>query len=682
VPTRELIGDHALRPVLDVATQLPQSAWTPILAPLAAAALTSFNQPQIDKAGAADDPLDKPLSIPPHTHPVGPMTRARQRRIAAVFASAQLAGVCAVAVRAGPAREAWAAGIALPGGGHLYNRDPARFAVTAAAFGLTGVLWFGTGNHVAPPLVWAGSAALAAKRAGRSSKHWRSTPFVIAAAVAVTAAELVRERRQQFKEQKAQAEAANQLLAVTVPPLRGADRPDVHAIDEMDEIPLALARRFVDTAFMPLDDWSEWDMIEQFQTGAVRYQIDHMVYTIALQKFTRTPAFRGYQDEAMRRLIDKYQQKRVWSYWAYENLWGNLEWNPDPARKQNIMLTGFFALSLGAFQTVTGDYRHEREGEIEFVWSDKRRYPYSYDTLCASLTADYLKSPWGLVVCEPNWIFSPCNMRGAAGLRIHDRLHGTHYWDMIKDGYYRGMEQEFVRPDGTLNFYRSARTGIGLASSGFATDLRPTLPHVADRAWTMLRAAYEERDGKLVTPLAGRDKLLDTGNYAFHPLKAYAYLIEEAREVGDDQAAEAAWEEVQQRIDMRIDDRGWLVVDGASVAAHLALARSLNGRKSGWLDLITRGMPEAWANGPQVESVPYPAVMVSRAVTDGQALDAVFRSTNGGGRFDVELSQLRPDAEYDLTGATAPSLVADGHGRATVEVELNGRQELRLTPRG
>ena len=214
------------------------------------------------------------------------------------------------------------------------------------------------------------------------------------------------------------------------------------------------------------------------------------------------------------------------------------------------------------------------------------------------------------------------------------------------------MEQEFVRPDGTLNFYRSARTGIGLASSGFATDLRPTLPHVADRAWTMLRSAYEERDGKLVTPLLGPRQAARHRQLRFHPLKAYAYLIEEAREVGDDEAAEAAWDEVQQRIDMKIDDRGWLVVDGASMASHLALARSLNGRKSGWLDLITRGMPDAWLNGPQIESVPYPAVMVSRAVNDGDALDAVIRSTNGGGRFDVELSQLRPNGEYDVTGGT------------------------------
>ena len=125
---------------------------------------------------------------------------------------------------------------------------------------------------------------------------------------------------------------------------------------------------------------------------------------------------------------------------------------------------------------------------------------------------------------------------------IHDRLHGTHYWDMIKDGYFRGMEQEFVRPDGMLNFYRSARTGIGQNGASFSSDLRPVAPHLADRGWVLLRAAFQEHDGKLVTPLASRDKLLDTGNYSFHPLKSYTYIIDEAREAGDEEAAVAAWD--------------------------------------------------------------------------------------------------------------------------------------------
>jgi hypothetical protein len=663
-----------------VLAQIPRSPWTPILGPLVAAGLTTINQPQIDKAGAAEDPLERALTIPEHDRPVGPMTRARQRRLAAIFAAAQAAGIGAVLADAGPAGEAWATGVMLPGAGFIYTRDPARFLVSSAAFGLAGVLWFGTGNHVAPPAVWLGAAAAAANRATRRDKRWRGAPYAVAALTAAAAYEQLRERRSRFRAQKEQATAANELLRTAVPPLRGADRPAIQAAGEMSDEAIALTRRFVDTAFKDLDDWSDWDVIEQFQPAALRYQIDHLVYTMALQKFTRTPAFRGYHDEAMRRLIDKYQRKKVWSYWAWENLWGNLEWNPDPARKQNIMLTGFFALSLGSYQTVTGDYRHSQSGAIEFVWNDKRRYPYTYDSLCASLTADYLKSPWGLVVCEPNWIYSICNMRGAEGLRIHDRLHGTHYWSMIKDGYFRGMEQEFVRPDGLLNFYRSARTGIGQNGASFSTDLRPIAPHLADRGWTLLRSAFQERDGRLVTPLASREKLLDTGNYSFHPLKSYTYIIDEAREAGDEQAAEAAWNEVKDRIDMSVDGSGWMQIQGASLSALTGLLRALVGRKGGWLDMVEKGMPPAWQEGPQLEAVPYPDAMVALAVTDGDALDVTLRATNGAKRISVELSQLRPQSSYALNGAVESSLVADGRGRASVLVDLDRRRELRIVP--
>jgi hypothetical protein len=78
--------------------------------------------------------------------------------------------------------------------------------------------------------------------------------------------------------------------------------------------------------------------------------------------------------------------------------------------------------------------------------------------------------------------------------------------------------------------------------------------------------------------------------------------------------------------------------------------------------------------------VPYPQVLVSRAVTDGQALDAVLRSTNGGGRVAVELSQLRPGSEYTVTGGVDSTVKADDQGRASVQVDLNGRSELRVAP--
>ena len=492
--------------------------------------------------------------------------------------------------------------------------------------------------------------------------------------------EQLRERRKRFKAQQKQAEAANELLRTAVPPLRGDDRPPVHVADEMGDEALALTRRFVDMAYQPLDDWSDWDVIEQFQPAALRYQIDHLIYTMALQKYARTPAFRGYHDEAMRLLVEKYQQKKVWSYWAYENLWGNLEWNPDPARKQNIMLTGFFALSLGAYQTVTGDYRHQELGSIEFKWSEKRRYPYSYDTLCASLTSrlpEVAVGPRGLRAELDLLDLQHARRRGSDDPRPsarhpllgHDQgrllpRHGAGVRAPRRDTELLSLGPHRDRPERRVVLKRSA--------PGRPPPRRPRVDAVA------LGIPGEGREAR---DAAGkRDKLLDTGNYSFHPLKSYCYIIDESREAGDEDAAEAAWDEVKDRIDMRIDDRGWLDIEGASVSSHIALSRALVGRKAGWLDMIEKGMPKEWLDGPQLESVPYPQVLVSRAVTDGRALDAVLRSTNGGGRVAVELSQLRPGGEYSVTGGVDPAVIADDQGRASVQVDLNGRGELRVAP--
>ena len=52
--------------MFEVIATVPQSAWTPILAPLAAAGLTTINQPQIDKAGAAEDPHERSMVVPRH----------------------------------------------------------------------------------------------------------------------------------------------------------------------------------------------------------------------------------------------------------------------------------------------------------------------------------------------------------------------------------------------------------------------------------------------------------------------------------------------------------------------------------------------------------------------------------------------------------------------------------------
>ncbi|HJQ46987.1 MAG TPA: hypothetical protein VJ870_11800 [Amycolatopsis sp.] len=669
-----------LRGVYAAVNRLSRSAWTPIITPLVTALVAGVKHPQVDKRGWAEDMLGRSLEIPIAQHPTGPMTRARQRRLLAVLGSTQIVGIASAARKAPKAKQAFATGMMIPGGGFLYSRDPLRFAASMVAFAFSLLLWFGAGGMVVPPLVWAAAAALAARRAGRADKTWQGAAFAIGAAVAVLGVEQYRLRRKTFQKQVEQASAANGLLSAARPPLRGDARPAVHAGPELGDEELALTRRFVDMARQAPDDWSNWTVIDQFQPAALRYQVDAMINTLALQRYVHNPSATAYLDDAQRRLIERYQQKKVWGYWALENLWGNLEWDPDPGKKQNIMMTGYFALSIGLYQTVSGDFSHSERGAITFAWNKRRRYRYSLGELCSALTADYVRSPWGLVVCEPNWIFSLCNLRGGTALRVHDRLHGTNFWEQVKDGYVRGFEQEIVRPDGMVNAYRSSRAGLGQIGVVSATDLRPLIPHVADRGYLLLQAACKQEAGSVHTPFAGDDRLLDPGNYSFHPLTAYAAVMEEGREAGDEDLYRGAYAELKERAAPRIDDRGWLTVDGASTLAYTLFGRALFGRAGGWLDLVEKGMPRQWLDGPVLDTVPYPDAMVARAVSDGAALDVVLRSTNGGGRIEVGFARLKPRQKYGLHGALDETVVADEHGRAHAVIDLEDRREVRVSP--
>ncbi|WP_109529337.1 linalool dehydratase/isomerase domain-containing protein [Nocardia aurea] len=668
-----------LKAVFAVVDRLSSSAWVPVVAPLLTTLLAGMKHPEIDKQHWADRMFERSLEIPIADHATGPMSRARQRRLLAVLGSTQAVGLLAAASSAPPWKKAFATGMMLPGVGFLQTRDHGRFAATLVAFAFSLLLWFGAGGMALPPLVWVTAAALAAKRAAGGRPLRAGVPWGVAAAVLLVGIEQLRLRRRTHAAQVEQARAANTLLAQATPPLRGDARPAVHAAGELGLEELALTRRFVDMAFQEPGDWSNWTVIDQFQPAALRYQIDAMINALALQRYSRNPSATAYLDEAQRRLIERYQQKKVWGYWALENLWGNLEWDPDPGKKQNIMMTGYFALSLGLYQTVSGDLSHSHPGAIAFEWSRRRRYQYSLGELCAALTADYVRSPWGLVVCEPNWIFSLCNLRGGTALRVHDRVHGTNFWDQIKDGYVRGFEQELVRPDGMVNAYRSSRAGFGQLGVVSATDLRPLLPHVADRGYVLLRTACGE-PGSLRTPFADEESLLDPGNYSFHPLTAYAALMEEGREAGDEELFTRSFEELKERAAVSIDERGWLTVEGASILAHTLLGRALFGRQGGWLDLIEKGMPETWATGPILESVPYPRVMIARAVSDGADLSVVLRSTDAGSREEIGLARLRPGGRYTVHGAVESDGIADEQGRLTLLVDVERRREIRVVP--
>src|SRR5262249_41442767 len=129
---------------------------------------------------------------------------------------------------------------------------------------------------------------------------------------------------------------------------------------ELSPHDLKLMRFLLDRALQPVENFDGFEWLDQFQTAAIRYQLNFIGYALALAQATRLPALRGYRDEAQRRLIDKQTDHRVWRYWALENFWGNLRTDRDPVARENIMFTGFCATQIAMYQAASGRRDYDR----------------------------------------------------------------------------------------------------------------------------------------------------------------------------------------------------------------------------------------------------------------------------------------------------------------------------------
>jgi hypothetical protein len=115
-------------------------------------------------------------------------------------------------------------------------------------------------------------------------------------------------------------------------------------------------------ALQPVGQINGFDKVDQFQTSALRYQINSLGYMLGMLQCNYAPSFHGYLSQAQRNLIDLYLQRQIWGYWVYESAWGHLNvTNPDPAARDNIMLTGWLGIQLCMYMSNTGDRRYAEQ---------------------------------------------------------------------------------------------------------------------------------------------------------------------------------------------------------------------------------------------------------------------------------------------------------------------------------
>lgn len=503
----------------------------------------------------------------------GPVTLRRLVRLELIYAVVFVLGLLLAYGAANPRWQAFGLGLMLPGGGFFAYADGTmhglvHFAAGVVAFGafvLGVVLWFATGNVVAPPALWLLTAALAASMDHGEIPSREAVPLgLVALAVAgraVTAGKRLRDGTRR-------REANRYLQQAALPPEPvAADRDRELAAHDLRRM-----RFLLDRALQPVEAFDGFEWLDQFRTAAVRYQINFIGYALSMAQATYLPAFGGYLNEAQRRLIDKQTDHRVWRYWAIENLLGNLALDPDPVARENIMFTGFCATQMAMYHAASGRRDHDRPASFALRHPDGRRYDYDFGALVAALEREQQRSPFALVACEPNWIYPLCNTIGAVAIRSHDSMSGQDRWTPLAPRFRDALEHEFIDLAGRIVPCRSNYTGLALPMIGGAQPqampcffLNATFPDIARRQWLLLRRKL----------LGGGDAALDrrhfwrvdTGNYRYSRAAAYAGTALAAVELGDREVAQACLDALDEDCPMQ-SEAGAFYRPDASVWAH------------------------------------------------------------------------------------------------------------------
>ncbi|ODA68006.1 Linalool dehydratase/isomerase precursor [Methyloligella halotolerans] len=551
--------------------------------------------------------------------------------------------------------------------GSLWQTAMALF-IFAACLGL----WLATGNVIAPPSAWLGTAIWSATVSGGGEATALSPVHALLPLSAVATTGYLAWRQ-------SYASAPSKVPVQSLFSVPAAEPTSIAR--ELTEPTAQLMRLILDRALQERESFDGFDRRDQFQTGAIRYQLNFMSYALSLAQAEFLPAFDGYLQDAQSRLADKVQAYRVWSYWRAENAWGNLCLGRDPILRDNIMLSGFVAAQLALGRNATGG--HDRTtGPLSFAYPSGQMFDYSLPDLLDTLADGYRRSPYGLQACEPNWIYPLCNMIAAVGLKAGDTVYGTRRWSGVEDRFHHNLLRDFIRPDGTLIAFRSALTGFAPPAVGGAVMqtlpclfLNSLSPSLARRLWCRAREDVRERG------LRRAFWPIDTGNYGLTRSGGWAASAAAAFELGDTEMGEMLLERLD-TVHPAVADAGAIHRHDVSVWTH---AMELMARVGGHHALARLAcVPTKPGLGPRLAHAPFETVNVVRARQIEEGISVVLLPHGSGGHANLRLAGFRPGETCVLSGAETgrQSLKADKAGELPVPLTVQGRTSFTITPAG
>lgn len=184
------------------------------------------------------------------------------------------------------------------------------FILTLAAVPVILFMWFGCGGLAFPLALWIGST-LAASFLARETV-FESAGTIVTAACILGISYIVRRTQTANAEAEKRRDDRNTFLVNAVQENHAnAPSAPIPGSREADERSLRFLQWVLEMGLTPQDDFSYHDVIDQFQTAAIRYQLWGAQWELALYQSTHCPNFHGYLSQAQRNLIDKSMTKKA-----------------------------------------------------------------------------------------------------------------------------------------------------------------------------------------------------------------------------------------------------------------------------------------------------------------------------------------------------------------------------------
>lgn len=602
---------------------------------------------------------------------MGDITKKRLRRFFTAYLIAYTLGGAFFTFSSSALMHGVAMGVVIPACGFLtfdlFGLLYFGLALTIWLFSI--FLWFATGNVILPPLTWLALALLAgiyrhAYKLDVNDAEFLtvfSVPvivFLLAVALYKSLLYFGQRRRKRL----------NVFLSSQVKIKSHKKRDNELSLNELQHMRLLL-----DRALQPVDQFEGFEWLDQFQTASVRYQINFLSYALSCAQYEYMPAFTGYMSKAQENLRLKQENHRIWKYWSLENLWGNFRVDANPICHENIMFSGFVAAQLS--------YAHQSHDSnvsgLNCRHPNGTEYNYSYSEIIETLVNQYKSSEYGLLACEPNWIYPLCNTITATAIRKHDVVFGTEHWNEIKDSFRNALETDFMTPSGHFVPFRSNYTGLAAPQIGGAVMqafpclfLNALLPDIAMRQWLVLKQDMKGKDWRrALWPI-------DVGNYSFSRGSSYAATALAARELGDDAVADFLLGCLIEECPMSGASSSYYT--NASLWANANAFMAQINRQDTLRNIITT-VKENPEREPYLKDVSYSEILVAKAVLSQGSLSFVLYPANGVQTSNtITIAGLVPNASYSFDGNTPQIFQANNDGNQSLNVIVDGRTEFQI----